>query len=64
MDFFGELSTEDSLECLKELMTHNPRQNFKVCVQVATKYSEKLGADQLIDMFVSFGAYEGNVSSP
>lgn len=58
VDFFGDLSKEDSLDCLKDLLTHNQRQNFKICVQVATKYSEELGADQLIDIFLQFKSYE------
>eukprot|EP01006_Ploeotia_vitrea_P036086 TRINITY_DN65965_c0_g2_i1.p1 TRINITY_DN65965_c0_g2~~TRINITY_DN65965_c0_g2_i1.p1 ORF type:complete len:1702 (-),score=356.35 TRINITY_DN65965_c0_g2_i1:154-5214(-) len=58
VDFFGGLSAQDSLDCLKELLNHNARQNFKVCVQVATKYSDELGASELIELFLGFKAYE------
>eukprot|EP01012_Entosiphon_sulcatum_P019743 TRINITY_DN2467_c0_g1_i2.p1 TRINITY_DN2467_c0_g1~~TRINITY_DN2467_c0_g1_i2.p1 ORF type:complete len:1682 (-),score=470.43 TRINITY_DN2467_c0_g1_i2:58-5103(-) len=58
VEFFGNLSREDSIECLRELLTNNQRQNFKVCVQVATKYSEELSAENLIDLFLSFKSYE------
>eukprot|EP01006_Ploeotia_vitrea_P036085 TRINITY_DN65965_c0_g1_i1.p1 TRINITY_DN65965_c0_g1~~TRINITY_DN65965_c0_g1_i1.p1 ORF type:complete len:1680 (-),score=269.82 TRINITY_DN65965_c0_g1_i1:136-5175(-) len=58
VDFFGGLSAQDSLDCLKELLNHNARQNFKVCVQVATKYSDELGAGELIELFLGFKAYE------
>ena len=57
--FFGSLSCEDSLECLKAMLTHNIRQNLQVCVQIATKYHEQLGSSQLIDLFESFKSYEG-----
>ena len=57
--FFGSLSCEDSLDCLKAMLTHNIRQNLQVCVQIATKYHEQLGSTQLIDLFESFKSYEG-----
>ena len=46
VDFFGTLSREDSMDLLRELMTNNQRQNFKVCVQVAAKYSKELGDEE------------------
>jgi len=38
--------------------THDVRRNFKVCVQVAQKYSDELGAVALIELFLSFKSYE------
>lgn len=32
--FFGTLSVEDSLECLKAMLTNNIRQNLQICIQV------------------------------
>jgi clathrin heavy chain len=32
--FFGTLSVEDSLECIKAMLTANIRQNLQVCIQV------------------------------
>jgi hypothetical protein len=32
--YFGTLSVEDSLECLKAMLTANIRQNLQICVQV------------------------------
>ena len=58
IEFFGELSKEDSLDCLKEILTHDARRNFKVAVQVATKYSEELEARDRIELFLSFKSYE------
>lgn len=57
--FFGKLSVEDSIECLKAMLQSNIRQNLQICVQIATKYHEQLGTDALIDLFESFKSYEG-----
>lgn len=57
--YFGSLSVEDSLECLKAMLTANIRQNLQVCVQIASKYHEQLTTDALIELFESFKSYEG-----
>ena len=57
--FFGTLSVEDSLECLKAMLTSNIRQNLQVCVQIAGKYHEQLTTNALIDLFESFKSFEG-----
>lgn len=36
--FFGTLSVEDSLECLKAMLTNNIRQNLQICIQVRKKF--------------------------
>ncbi|KAJ9588906.1 hypothetical protein L9F63_017784 [Diploptera punctata] len=48
--YFGTLSVEDSLECLKAMLTANIRQNLQICVQIATKYHEQLTTKALIDL--------------
>ncbi|KAJ1507724.1 hypothetical protein HMI54_001426 [Coelomomyces lativittatus] len=57
--YFGRLSVEQSLECLKEMMTVNLRQNLQICVQIAIKYSEQLGPSKLIQLFEQFKTFEG-----
>ncbi|KAJ0173185.1 hypothetical protein K1T71_011361 [Dendrolimus kikuchii] len=57
--FFGSLSVEDSLECLKAMLQANIRQNLQICVQIATKYHEQLTTKALIELFESFKTYEG-----
>uniref|UniRef100_A0A224XCR3 Clathrin heavy chain n=1 Tax=Panstrongylus lignarius TaxID=156445 RepID=A0A224XCR3_9HEMI len=57
--YFGTLSVEDSLECIKAMLTANIRQNLQICVQIATKYHEQLTTKALIDLFESFKSYEG-----
>jgi len=59
VNFFGTLSVEDSVECLKAMLQANIRQNLQVCVQVATKYHEQLTTNALIDLFESFKSFEG-----
>ncbi|KAJ8312752.1 hypothetical protein KUTeg_010125 [Tegillarca granosa] len=57
--YFGSLSVEDSLECLKAMLQANIRQNLQVCVQIASKYHEQLSTTSLIEIFESFKSYEG-----
>lgn len=59
VQFFGTLTVENSLACLREMMTNNIRQNLQICVQVASKYHDQLGAIELCDMFESFKSFEG-----
>lgn len=59
VNYFGTLSVEDSLECLKEMLKVNIRQNLQICVKVATKYHEQLTTTALIDLFESFKSFEG-----
>ena len=51
IEFFGRLLQKDSLSCLQELLLHK-QANFKIIVQIATKYSDALGATNLIDLFL------------
>ncbi|XP_042209629.1 clathrin heavy chain 1-like isoform X1 [Homarus americanus] len=59
VNYFGSLSVEDSLECLKAMLTANLRQNLQIVVQIATKYHEQLTTNALIDLFESFKSFEG-----
>lgn len=57
--FFGPLNVESSLDIIKELLGRNIRQNLQLVVQIATKYSSKLGEDALITLFEDFKSFEG-----
>jgi len=59
VEFFGTLSREWALECLKELLTVNMRQNLQLVVQTAKEYTEQLKADAIIELLESFKSYEG-----
>jgi clathrin heavy chain len=47
------------MACMQEMLRVNIRQNLQVVVQIATKYSDILGAVKLIEMFESFKSFEG-----
>mmetsp|Transcript_22621 Transcript_22621/g.70241 ORF Transcript_22621/g.70241 Transcript_22621/m.70241 type:complete len:1205 (+) Transcript_22621:68-3682(+) len=57
--FFGTLSAEWALECLKELLVSNMRQNLQLVVQVAKEYTEQLTAERIIELLEGFKSYEG-----
>ena len=59
VNYFGTLSVEDSIECIKAMLTHNIRQNLQICVQIASKYHEQLTTSALIEIFESFKSFEG-----
>ncbi len=57
--YFGRMSLEQSLDCLNEMLKVNIRQNLQAVVQIATKYSDLLGANRLIDLFEKYRTAEG-----
>lgn len=59
LNFFGSIRPEDSLEILKDMLGRNMRQNLQIVVQIATKYNEPLGPENLITMFEDFKCFEG-----
>ncbi|KCV69120.1 clathrin heavy chain [Fonticula alba] len=59
LNYFGTLSVEQSLDCLREMLKVNMRQNLQTVIQIAIKYSEQLTAKSLIEMFESFKCSEG-----
>ncbi|PKA50598.1 Clathrin heavy chain 1 [Apostasia shenzhenica] len=59
VEFFGTLSKEWALECMKDLLLVNLRGNLQIIVQVAKEYFEQLGLDACIKLFEQFRSYEG-----
>ena len=59
VEFFGTLSREWALECLRELMAVNARQNLQLVVQVAKEYTEQLSAEKIVELLESFKSWEG-----
>lgn len=57
--YFGRLSLEESLDCLNEMLRVNIRQNLQAVIQIATKYSDLLGPNRLIDLFEKYRTPEG-----
>lgn len=60
VNYFGTMSPEEGLACLRELMKIGSRQqNLNIVVQVATKYSEELSPTALIQLFDDFRSPDG-----
>ncbi|BAT81103.1 Clathrin heavy chain 2 [Vigna angularis] len=59
VEFFGTLSREWALECMKDLLLANLRGNLQIIVQVAKEYCEQLGVEACIKIFEQFRSYEG-----
>lgn len=59
VSYFGRLSLEQSLDCLNEMLKVNIRQNLSAVVQIATKFSDLLGPNRLIDLFERYRTAEG-----
>ncbi|GMI72607.1 clathrin heavy chain 1, hot ABA deficiency suppressor 1 [Hibiscus trionum] len=59
VEFFGTLSREWALECMKDLLLVNLRGNLQIIVQVAKEYCEQLGVEACIKIFEQFKSYEG-----
>ena len=58
-EFFGTLSREWALDCLKELLTFNMRQNLQMAVNIAKEYTEQLEIHSVVKMFDKFESAEG-----
>lgn len=59
INYFGNLSVDQSLDCLKEMLSNNIKGNLQVVAQIATKYSDQLGPRNLISLFENFKSFEG-----
>ena len=59
IDYFGRMSLEQSLDCMNEMLKVNIRQNLQAVVQIATKYSDLLGPNRLVDLFEKYRTAEG-----
>ncbi|KAJ2614259.1 Clathrin heavy chain [Coemansia sp. RSA 1365] len=59
VSYFGNLSVSDSLAVLRQMLDHNMAQNLQIVVQVAIKYSELLGPQNIIEIFEDLRCNEG-----
>ena len=59
VEFFGTLSPEWALACLKEMLAVNVQQNLQLVVQIAKEYTEQIGSSGIIELLESFKSYEG-----
>jgi len=58
VSYFGKLNREQSISLLKDMMSRGA-QNMQVCVEVAKKYHEELGSEELVKVFDENRATEG-----
>jgi clathrin heavy chain len=56
--YFGKLNRDQSIALLKDMMSRGPS-NMQVCVEVAKKYTDELGAEELVKVFENAKATEG-----
>ena len=59
VNWFGTLAPELAMECLEEMLRANMRQNATIVVNIATKYTEPIGADNMIALFEKFKCVDG-----
>eukprot|EP01080_Neovahlkampfia_damariscottae_P005416 gene5416-9229_t len=59
VNYIGTLEVEDEMILLNHLMKINARQNFNIVVQVGTKNVEKLGTENMINLFEEHKSYPG-----
>nr|CAG8635911.1 3923_t:CDS:2 [Entrophospora candida] len=57
-DDVSDIKLDNSLDCLKEMLKANIRQNLQIVIQIATKYSEQLRPSNLIQLFESLKSCE------
>ncbi|KAI8476142.1 MAG: vesicle coat protein clathrin, heavy chain [Monoraphidium minutum] len=59
VEFFGTLSAEWAMECLKELLVTNQQANLQLVVNIGKEYTEQLGADKVIELLEANGSWHG-----
>ena len=59
LEFFGTLSAEWALDCLRELLVSNMAANLQLVVNIAKEYTEQLGSDKIIALLEAHNSYPG-----
>jgi clathrin heavy chain len=59
VDYFANLQQDQGLEVLNEMMATNMRQNLPVVIEVAAKFSDAFGADNLVKMLEQYNSVDG-----
>jgi clathrin heavy chain len=59
VQYFGTMSPQFAIECLRELLTANPTQNVQIVVQIAGTYWNEFGIDTLIALFHETNSSQG-----
>jgi clathrin heavy chain len=59
LEFFGRMTPENCLECMRDLLKYNLQGNIRLVVEVAKKWSDYLTPSALIQLFEEFKSYNG-----
>ena len=59
VEYFGTLSAEWALECLRVLLEANPTQNLQLVVSVAKEYTEQLTVERIIELLEAAKSWHG-----
>lgn len=59
VNYFGRMSLEQSFDCMNEMLKTNIRQNLQAVIQIATKFSDLLQPNRLIEMLEKYRTAEG-----
>lgn len=59
LEYFGQMTPENCLDILRDLLKFNMQQNIRLVVEVAKKWSDYLTPEKLIKMFEDFNSYNG-----
>ncbi|KAL9112388.1 MAG: hypothetical protein Q9227_003230 [Pyrenula ochraceoflavens] len=59
VNYFGRLGVDQTLECMNEMMSANIRQNLQAVIQAATKFSDILGPNRIIELLEKHRTAEG-----
>jgi clathrin heavy chain len=59
LEYFGRMTPENCLDCLRDLLRYNLAANIRLVVEVAKKWNDYLTPEALISLFEEFKAYNG-----
>lgn len=59
VEYFGTLSPEWALDCLRELLISNMQQNLQLVVNIAKEYTEQLTSAKIVEVLESHNSYHG-----
>lgn len=59
LEYFGRMTPENCLDCLRDLLKYNMVQNIRLVVEVAKKWNDYLTPEKLISLFEDFKAFNG-----
>ncbi|GAX80055.1 hypothetical protein CEUSTIGMA_g7494.t1 [Chlamydomonas eustigma] len=59
VEYFGTLSKEWALECLRELLVINPQGNLQLVVSISREYTDQLGSAKIVSLMETSNCWPG-----